>query len=44
MPSFSPTANQAYVELRLGMKRHTCFSYIAKSKVGSENKKVMQSD
>jgi hypothetical protein len=44
LPSFSPTANQAYVELRVGMKRHTCFSYIAKSKVRSEKKQVMQSD
>jgi hypothetical protein len=44
MPSFSPTANQASVELRVGMKRHTCFSYVAKSKAGFEKKQVMQSD
>jgi hypothetical protein len=43
MPSFLPTANQASVELKVGMKRHTCFSYIAKSKAGSEKKQVMQS-
>jgi hypothetical protein len=41
MPSFSPTSN--HVELRVGMKGHTCFSYVTKSKAGSEKKQVMQS-
>jgi hypothetical protein len=32
MASFSATSNQAYLEFRVGMNRHTCFSYVAKSK------------
>jgi hypothetical protein len=40
MPSFSPTFNQAYVKLIVGMKKHTLlfFSYVAKLKAGSEKK------
>jgi hypothetical protein len=44
MPSYSPTSNQAYVELRVGIKMHTCFSHVAKSKARSRKKQVMQSD
>jgi len=44
MPSFSPTSNKAYVEFRVGIKRHACFSYVAKSKAESKKKQVMQSD
>jgi hypothetical protein len=41
---FSANVNYAYVELGVGMKRHTCFSYVAKSKAGFEKKQLMQSD
>ena len=32
LPSFLLSSNQAYVELRVGVKRHVCFAYIVKSK------------
>ena len=44
LPSFLLPSNQAYVELRVGAKRHVCFSYIVKSKIKSEQKRVIQSD
>ena len=42
--SFLLSFNQAYVELRVGVKRHACFAYVAKSKTISKQKRVMQSD
>ena len=38
------SSNQAYVELRAGVKRHVCFAYIVKSKTRSKQKRVIQSD
>ena len=32
------------MELRVGVKRHVCFAYIVKSKIGSKQKRVIQSD
>ena len=32
------------MELRVGAKRHVCFAYIVKSKIGSKQKRVIQSD
>jgi hypothetical protein len=32
MPSFLLSSIQAYVGLRVGVKRQTCFAYVAKSK------------
>ena len=44
VPSFLLSSDQAYVELRVGVKRHACFAYVAKSKTRSKKKQVMQSD
>ena len=44
MPSFLLPSDQAYVELRVGAKRHVCFAYIVKSKTRSKQERVIQSD
>ena len=36
--SFLLPSNQAYVECRVGIKRHVCFAYIVKSKTRSRQK------
>ena len=41
LPSFLLSFNQAYVESRVGVKRHTCFAYVAKSKTRSKKKQVI---
>ena len=41
LPSFLLSFNQAYVERRVGVKRHTCFAYVAKSKTRSKKKQVI---
>ena len=38
LPSFLISSNQAYVELRVGVKRHVCFAYIVKPKTRSKQK------
>jgi hypothetical protein len=44
LPSFLLPSDQAYVELRVGAKRHVCFAYIVKSKTKSKQEQVIQSD
>ena len=44
LPSFLLPSNQVYVELRIGIKRHVCFTYIVKSKARSMQKRVIQPD
>ena len=44
LSSFLLRSDQAYVELRVGAKRHVCFAYIAKSKTRSKQERVIQSD
>ena len=44
MPSFLLSSNQAYVELRVGVKRHACFAYVAKSKTRSKKIQVINLD
>ena len=44
LPSFLLPSNQAYVELRVGVRRHVCFSYIVKPKTRSKQKRVIQPD
>ena len=44
MSSFLLSSNQAYVELKVGVKRHVCFTYIVRSKTRSKHKRVIQSD
>ena len=44
LPSFLLSFNQAYVELRIGVERHACFAYIAKSKSSSKKKQVINLD
>ena len=44
LPSFLLSFNQAYVELRVGVKRHACFAYVAKSKTRSKKKQVINLD
>ena len=44
LPSFLLSFNQAYVELLIGVKRHACFAYVAKSKTRSEEKQVINLD
>ena len=44
LPYFPLSSNQAYVELRVGVKGHVCFAYIIKSKTRSKQKRVIQSD
>ena len=41
LPSFLLSFNQAYVELRVGVKRHACFAYVDKSKTRSKKKQVI---
>ena len=41
LPSFLLSFNQAYVELRVGVKTHACFVYVAKSKTRSKKKQVI---
>ena len=41
---FSPIIDVAYVELRVGVERHACFASVAKSKIRSKQKRVIQSD
>ena len=43
LPSFLLSFNQAYVELRIEVKRH-CFAYVAKSKSRSKKKQVINLD
>ena len=38
LPSFLLSSNRAYVELRVGVKRHVWFTYIVKSKTRSKQK------
>ena len=44
LPSFLLSSNQAYVELRIGVKRYACFAYVAKSKTRSKKKQVINLD
>ena len=44
LPSFLLSSNQAYVELRVGVKRHACFAYVAESKTRSKKKPVINLD
>ena len=44
LPSFLLSFNQAYVELRIGVKRHACFACVAKSKTRSKKKQVINPD
>ena len=44
LPSFLLSFNQAYVELRVGVKRHACFAYVAESKTRSKKKPVINLD
>ena len=44
LPSFLLSFNQAYVELRVGVDRHACFAYVAKSKTRSKKKQVINLD
>ena len=44
MSSFLLSSNQAYVELKVGVKRHVRFAYIVKSKIEPKQKRVIQSD
>ena len=44
LPSFLLSFNQAYVELRIGVERHACFAYVAKSKSRSKKKQVINLD
>ena len=44
LPSFLLPSNHAYVELRVGVKRHVCFAYVVKSKTSSKQKRVIQPD
>ena len=44
LPSFLLPSNQAYVELRVGVKSHVCFAYVVKSKTRSKQKRVIQPD
>ena len=44
LPSFLLSFNQAYVKLRVGVKRHACFAYVAKSKTRSKKKQVINLD
>ena len=44
MPYFLLSFNQAYVELRVRVKRHACFAYVAKSKIRSKKKQVINLD
>ena len=44
LPSFLLSFNQAYVECRVGVKRHTCFAYVAKSKTISKKKQDINLD
>ena len=44
LPSFLLSSNQAYVKLRVGVKRHVCSAYIAKSKTRYKQKWVIQSN
>ena len=44
LPSFLLSFNQAYVELRAGVKRHASFAYVAKSKIRSKKKQVINLD
>ena len=44
LPSFHLSFNQAYVELRVGVKRHAFFAYVAKSKTRSKKKQVINLD
>ena len=44
LPSFLLPSNQVYVELRIGIKRHVCFTYIVKLKTKFKEKQVIQSD
>ena len=44
LPSFLLSFNQAYVELLIGVKRHACFAYVAKSKARSKKKQVINLD
>ena len=44
LPSFLLSFNQAYVELRIGVKRHACFACVAKSKSRSKKKRVINLD
>ena len=44
MPYFLISFNQAYVELRVRVKRHACFAYVAKSKTRSKKKQVINLD
>ena len=37
-------SNQAYVELRVGIKWHVCFAYVIESKTKSKQKRVIQPD
>ena len=44
LPSFHLSFNQAYVELRIGVERHACFAYVAKSKTISKKKQDINLD
>ena len=44
LPSFLLSFNQAYVELRKGVKRHACFACVAESKTRSKKKRVINLD
>ena len=44
LPSFLLSFNQAYVELRIGVKRHDCFTCVAESKTRSKKKQVINLD
>ena len=44
LPSFLLSFNQAYVELRVEVKRHACFAYVAKSKTRSKKIQVINLD
>ena len=44
LPSFLQSFNLAYVEHRVGVKRHACFAYVAESKTRSKKKPVINLD
>ena len=44
LPSFLLSSNQVYVELKVGVKRHAFFTYVAKSKTRSKKEHVINLD
>ena len=44
LPYFLLSSNQVYVELKVGVKRHAFFTYVAKSKTRSKKEHVINLD